>query len=116
MALPTYVILSILRNIERSGKLYKNFLLNDLVEKEGKSKEFGNPGSDRRTEVSKKLSSIKSYSVESYFKLTQKHGVDPGAALQKELKKLPPISLEESDGEIKEGSDEEGMCYHVTCC
>jgi len=102
--LPPYIVLSVLRKIESSGKLYKNYQLAS-----SNPSEFGDIGSDRREDVSKKLSSIRSYSVESYFKLIQKHSVDPGPALQKELKKLPPINLDETDIESKEDFEEDGM-------
>ena len=107
--LPPYIVLSVLRKIESSGKLYKNYHLADLLGASSNPSEFGDIGSDRREDVSKKLSSIRSYSVESYFKLIQKHSVDPGPALQKELKKLQPINLDETDIESKEDFEEDGM-------
>lgn len=137
MALKSYILVSLLKNIERSGKLYSKFNLIDLFDKKDKDarekaeEEFGKSGSERRNQVSKKISSLKKdYSVQSYFNLLEKHDIDPGKALQSALRKLPPISLEENaeegaateaaeaNDETKGGGDEEGgmkICCHRAC-
>lgn len=138
MPLPEHLIVSLLRNIESSGKLYKDYKFSELVK--ANPKEFGTKdtpeGKKRRLEVSKRLSSIKSYSPHSYFNLILKYSIDPGAALQKELKTLPPVPLEDldtnseqpkADGEPKEteevsdnnSDDKEGTtkhCYRTCFC
>lgn len=73
-----------LQDLEESGKTRSQFSLPKLVER--KSSIYGEEGSEKRRSLQKKFDSIKRKSPLNYLKLLDKHDVEPGAGLKRELR------------------------------